>query len=301
MITPFWATIGLSLLVPGALSATSTTSTTSTSTASSSTCTASLITTLCDYPEPADGTAVASSGKSNCWDYCNDNPPCSFVIFVAGNPYLGTGTCWLYPGENFDESKGSTSGCSNPYLSVYDEPVCSSPTTATATASACAATRTPSAVAEVCGYPPPDEVCFYDCYASSGASNCLSICAEADSCSYAVFNPHNENNSQYEGGTCWVYPNGTYNADDTTICSGDAEQYVYKNACPKPSSSSLSSKERASGTGTSTGTATTETGSSAAIDAAASAAVATSSENSGAGLQIFNPAIAVAILLLQAL
>ena len=55
-------------------------------------CEASLITTLCDYKDPLPGTSVASSGKKMCWEYCNENPPCSFVIFAAGNPYTGTGS-----------------------------------------------------------------------------------------------------------------------------------------------------------------------------------------------------------------
>lgn len=57
-----------------------------------SSCTANLITTLCDYKEPGSAFAVASSGKAMCWEYCNEHQPCNFVIFVAGNPYTGTGT-----------------------------------------------------------------------------------------------------------------------------------------------------------------------------------------------------------------
>ncbi|CAI7613488.1 unnamed protein product [Penicillium pancosmium] len=218
-ITPFWASIALSAL-PVALAATESTATTATSTTTSTTsaaasCTASLITELCDYPSPIF--AVASSGRPHCWDYCNAHPPCDFVIFRAGNPYLGTGTCWLYPGQTFDESKGTTD-CS--VLSVYDKPECPTPTT---TAGACVATETPTAVASVCGYPTPDDNCFYTCSASLGAVDCLSQCVEADSCNYVVFNPHNEDNSQYASGSCWMYPNGTYNAADATKCSGDAE------------------------------------------------------------------------------
>lgn len=214
--------------------ATTTTDASATTTSPEPSCTASLVTTLCDYPDPE--LAVASSGKEHCWGYCNKNQPCDFVIFRQGNPYTGTGTCWLYPGKTFDASAGSTSGCSNPYLSVYSKPTCSggSPTTG-----GCAATASPSAVAEVCNYPAPED-CFYTCYASSGAGNCLDICAKADSCAYAVFNPRTESLSPYSSGTCWVYTNGTFDPSAATTCSGKTEQYVYNNACPKAISPSPS-------------------------------------------------------------
>ncbi|KAJ5590160.1 hypothetical protein N7450_004132 [Penicillium hetheringtonii] len=143
-IIPFWATIAL--LAPRVLAdltgSTTTSATSTTSTSSAPSCTASIIDTLCDYPEP-EYYAVASDSRAHCWDYCNDHQPCSFVIFNPGNPYLGDGTCWLYPGENFDKSKAS-SNCSNAYLEVYDKPKCSGGT-ATTTSGACAATATPSA------------------------------------------------------------------------------------------------------------------------------------------------------------
>lgn len=229
--TPFWALIGLALHAPLALAQ-------STGTITPPSCSASLIASLCEYPAPGPEFAVAIDSKDSCLQYCNDHTPCAFVIFAAtGNPSLGTGTCWLYPGQTFDASKGSSTGCGSPYLSVYSQPKCS---VGTATSPSCAATATPSAVASVCGYPEP-ETCFSTCYASSGATNCLSLCADAASCSYAVFNPHNPSNSQYASGTCWVYPNGTYNAASTTTCSGAPQQYVYDNLCPKPSSSASSS------------------------------------------------------------
>jgi hypothetical protein len=171
-------------------------------------------------------------------DYCNQHQPCDFVIFAAGNPYTGTGTCWLYPGESFDESQGSTSGCDNPYLSVYDDLECEGVSTPTTSSGACAATASPSAIASVCGYAPPDDDCFSDCFASSGAASCLSLCAEADACSYAVFNPNNPSNSPYADGNCWVYADGTFDEGAVTDCSGDPEQYVYTNVCPKPSTTS---------------------------------------------------------------
>jgi hypothetical protein len=190
---------------------------------------------FCDYPSPGPD-AVASESRASCWNYCNAHQPCDFVIFVAGNPNTGSGTCWVYPGKTFDASAGST-GCQNPGLFVYSKPVC---TGGSPTSGGCEATASPSAVASVCGYPPPDD-CFYTCSASSGASNCLSQCAKAESCSYAVFNPRNPSNSPYGSGTCWVYTNGTFNAGSTTTCSGKPEQFVYNNVCPKPTPSLSSS------------------------------------------------------------
>ncbi|KAJ0414137.1 hypothetical protein BJY00DRAFT_295606 [Aspergillus carlsbadensis] len=305
-ITPFWASVAL--LAPQALAepeptATSTTSTTSTSAAP--TCTASLIANLCDYPEPGSSFAVASSGRAHCWEYCNNHPPCDFVVFAEGNPYLGVGTCWLYPGETYDESQGTSSGeCQRPYLFVYDKPECSA--SPTSTAGACEATASPSAIASVCGYPTPDEGCFYDCAASSGASHCLSMCAERDACNYVVFNPHNPSNSQYASGTCWMYPNGTYDADAASTCDGEPEQWVYDNVCPKPSPSSSSAS--ASSTSASSSATESSSGTETASNTPGSTAVAaeeatTTDENSApAGLSLTMPlAIGVAMVMWQAL
>ncbi|KAH7392301.1 hypothetical protein DE146DRAFT_662180 [Phaeosphaeria sp. MPI-PUGE-AT-0046c] len=202
-----------------------------------SNCTASLITTLCEYKAPELGTAVASSGYKHCWEYCNAHQPCDFVIFVKGNPYTGTGTCWLYPGEKFDKSLGKE-GCD--YLSVYDKPVCAA-NPATPTSGGCAATASPSAVATICDYPTPDDNCWSTCAASSGASNCLDLCAKSDQCNYAVFNPRTESLSPYSSGTCWMYPNGTYDASKAGKCAGKPEQYVYENPCPKAGSKAAAS------------------------------------------------------------
>ncbi|OQE19132.1 hypothetical protein PENSTE_c016G00740 [Penicillium steckii] len=294
-IIPFWATIAL--LAPRVLAdltgSTTTSPTSTTSTSSAASCTASVVDTLCDYPEP-DYYAVASDSRAHCWDYCNEHQPCEFLIFNPGNPYLGYGTCWLYPGEKFDKSKASTN-CSNPYLEVYDKPKCSGGTPTT-TSGACTATATPSAVASICGYPAPED-CFNTCYASSGAPNCLSLCAEADACSYAVFRA-GDSHSAYAPGTCWVYTNGTYDKDLAGTCSGKPEQYVYDNVCPKKSTASASVSPallRSSGNGTST----TPTGSSAS----AAAASATTSENSApTGLSLGNSLpLGVAVLMWQAL
>ncbi|KAJ5921328.1 hypothetical protein N7466_009654 [Penicillium verhagenii] len=292
--TPFW--VSSALLIPQALAlAASATTSTATSTTAAATCTASLITTLCSYPEPADGTAVASDGSAFCWDYCNANPPCSFVIFRLGDPDNGDGTCWLYPGDTFDASEGTTD-CDDPILSVYDEPVCSTATTtATATTStySCAATETPSAIASVCGYPEPAD-CDSNCYASSGASNCMSICAKADACSYTVFNTHNEDYSPYGDGTCWVYPSGTYDAANATTCTDNVYQYVYDNECPKPSTSSSSSSS-ATGTAGATSGSTTSTNilsdgtDSGSNTTSASTATATSKNSASVGLSLPNP------------
>ncbi|KFA55937.1 hypothetical protein S40293_08851 [Stachybotrys chartarum IBT 40293] len=250
----FWASTAL-LLVPSVLAeSTETSATFSTTTSTAPSCTASLITTLCEYTEPGPEFAVAIESRDSCLDYCNEHPPCDFVIFAAGNPYTGTGTCWVYPGETFDASAGNTD-CGNPYLSVYGKPVCTGTPTATPV---CAATSTPSAITSVCGYPTPDD-CFTGCIASSGAVDCLKSCVEADSCSYVVFNPRNPSNSPYASGTCWVYPNGTYVAEAATSCSEGPEQFVYTNPCPGISSSSsplspatTSGSETASGTSSAT-------------------------------------------------
>ncbi|KAJ5493809.1 hypothetical protein N7463_009896 [Penicillium fimorum] len=304
-IAPFW--VSIALLFPRALAATesiATSATSTTSTATAPTCTSSLITSLCSYPKPDTHFAIASDGRPSCWEYCNAHPPCSFVIFSAGNPYTGVGTCWLYPGETFDESKGS-SDCANPSLSVYSQPVCAGGS-ATTTAGGCAATATPSAIASVCGYPAPGD-CFDSCAASSGASDCLSQCAKADSCSYVVFNPGDSSNSPYVPGSCWMYPNGTFEAGSASTCSDGPEQFVYKNVCPKPSSSSSSHSssvtERSSGTGTSGTNPDTTTRTTSDSTTSAATGSTTSSENSApASLSLINPlAIGVAMSILQAI
>lgn len=197
------------------------------------TCTASLITNLCSYPEPK--IAVASGGKSDCWEYCDSHSPCNFVIFAAGNPHTGTGTCWVYPGETFDASKGTTK-CANDYLSVYNKPVCSGGPTPTA-AVACAATASPSVVAGICDYPTPPGDCKDGCTASSRDVDCLSQCANAPSCNYVVFNPTNEGGWPYGPGSCWMYPKGSFDPSLAKTCIASPKQYVYYNVCPKPSPS----------------------------------------------------------------
>lgn len=251
LYTPFALAQGLRQATGGAPAPTSTT----TSTAPTSTCTASLLTTLCDYPAPAPGTAVAASSKETCWEYCNAHQPCAFVVFARGNPTTGSGTCWLYPGEAFDASKGST-GCD--YLDVYDKPVCEGD--ASPTSGACAATATPSAVAEVCGYPEPEDKCFSSCAASEGAAECLSQCAESD-CAYAIFYTGEDGGSQYGSGTCWRYPDGTFDKSKAGTCTGKTEQYVYENKCPKKAVASVSGATSASASASSsTSTSAAETG-----------------------------------------
>lgn len=262
-----WAPLLALLYAPaGTLAETTTASPTTTDTASTTTtttsdepsCTASLVATLCDYPEPFR--AVASSGRSHCWGYCNENQPCDFVIFLPGNPYLGTGTCWVYPGEKYESGNGTTEGCDNPYLEVYDKPSCEDSPSAT-TSGACAATASPSPVASVCGYSPPED-CFETCAASSGASHCLGLCAQADACAYAVFNPMGETNSPYESGNCWIFREGEYDTGYDDSCGSlPPKQYVYENACPKPkvstttttSSSATSTADNGSSTGNADG------------------------------------------------
>lgn len=274
MIALFWASIAL--LIPAIL-AESTTSTTSTAAATPS-CTSSLITRLCSYPEPGPEFAVASESRSSCWAYCEAHSPCDFVIFNAGNPTTGSGTCWLYPGESFDKNQG-TSDCANPNLYVYSKPECTGGTPTT-TSGACAATETPSAIASVCGYPTPPRGCFDGCTASSGASDCLSQCAQADSCTYVVFNPRNPSGSPYSSGTCWMYPKGAFRAADASECTGDPEQFVYDNKCPKPSSSSSASLSSSS-------TSSSATDGSRGTGVVADAAVSSpTGENSASGLSL---------------
>ena len=217
-------------------------------------CEASLIATLCDYKEPESPFAVASSGKEHCWDYCDRHQPCNYVVFLAGNPHTGVGTCWLYPGEEYDPSAGDEGPCQRAAFSVYDKPTCAGGAAPTKSgAVACEATNSPSPVAEVCDYPPPDKVCFNDCYASSSSSHCLSLCAEKDECAFAIFNALNDAKSPHSSGNCWVYPKGSFDESKAGTCDGKPEQFVYKNVCPKPktkpstSSTTVAPKETGSG------------------------------------------------------
>jgi hypothetical protein len=283
--TPFWASLAL-LCAPTVFAQATGTQVTSTPTSSAAPrCTASLIASLCEYTLPGPEFAVAIESRASCWEYCNAHQPCDFVIFSAGNPYTGTGTCWLYPGKTFDASAGS-SDCRNPTLSVYSKPGCAG---GSPTSGACTATASPSAVASICGYPPPSD-CFMSCVASEGASSCLSQCAKANSCSYAVFNPHNPSNSPYASGTCWIYSNGTYDAGSATTCSGSPEQFVYNNVCPKPSSPSSSTLPPS---------ATVSTNRAEAVGATPSSA--TISKNAApTSLSLSNSlALGIAVLLLQ--
>lgn len=298
-VTPFWVSVNLLSLCALAVSAESVvvSSTSTTSTATAPSCTSSLIASLCSYPEPGPNFAVASDSRASCWDYCNAHPPCNFVIFLAGNPTTGTGTCWLYPGQNFEAAEGS-SDCANPSLSVYSQPVCAGGN-ATTTTGVCAATATPSAIASVCGYPAPSD-CFDDCSASTNASDCLSQCAKADSCSYVVFNPHNPDNSPYASGSCWMYPNGTFNAKSATACTSNPEQFAYNNSCPKPSASSPSLSSSAMGH--SIGSTTTAVNSSNGTAAASSSMESTTKHSASLRLSPTNMwTIGLAIFIWQAL
>ncbi|CEJ90370.1 hypothetical protein VHEMI06159 [[Torrubiella] hemipterigena] len=206
--------------------------------APSATCSAELIGKICDYTKPGSEFSVAAGSKEYCWDYCNAHKPCSFVIFAAGNPYTGTGSCLVYPGESYNPAKASTN-CGNPTYSVYKEPTCTGGTP-TNGPGACAATATPSAVASVCGYPEPSD-CFSTCSASLSASDCLSQCAGKESCNFVVFNPHNPDNTPYSDGSCWMYTEGQFDPKAAKTCKGGPEQFVYTNSCPKPPSGPKSS------------------------------------------------------------
>ncbi|OAA72822.1 hypothetical protein LEL_08606 [Akanthomyces lecanii RCEF 1005] len=261
--TMFWTVAGLiraAAAVPAQASSETPTPTTS---GPAPTCTAALVTKLCDYPQPGPDFAKAYD-KESCWQYCNRHGPCNFVIFAAGNPNTGSGTCWLYPGETFDASKGRESGCANPYLSVYDKPTCTggaSTGPGNGVPSQCsAAVATPSSQAEICGYPTPPDGCFAGCAASRSASECLAQCAKADACSYVVFNPGNPSKSPYSSGNCWMYPEGTYDSSKGETCSGKPDQYVYNNTCPRPSPTTSKASSSTGGTGHADGTMVNKAG-----------------------------------------
>lgn len=240
--TVFWTVSGLvgAAAAVSAQASSETPSPTTTTASPAASCTAALVTKLCDYPSPGPEFAVAANTES-CWQYCNAHGPCNFVIFAAGNPNTGSGTCLLYPGEAFDATKGEDgSSCANPYLSVYGKPTCTGggggPSAGPGVPSQCsAAVATPSALAEACGYPTPPDGCFSSCTAAGSASECLAQCARAAACSYVVFNPGNPSKSPYSSGSCWMYPEGTYDGSKAGTCSGKPDQYVYNNTCPRPS------------------------------------------------------------------
>ncbi|OBT57317.1 hypothetical protein VE04_01748 [Pseudogymnoascus sp. 24MN13] len=215
---PFW--VSIALLVPRALAAPADSS----AAAAAPSCTASLITSLCDYPSAGPEFSVAISSRASCWEYCNDHPPCNFAIFFAG--YLVHRQWRLLAGWRLRRD------------------------------------ASPSAVASVCGYPTPPDNCQSSCYASSGSAHCLSICAKADSCNYAIFKAMSESKSPYSAGSCWIYTEGKFNPGLATACTGSPDQFVYNNldnVCPKPSptSSSLASSATAHSSGTGTASATT--------------------------------------------
>lgn len=255
--TTFWAIAGLA-----ATAAAQDAPATTTAAGPAPSCTANLITTLCDYPEPELDFAVAAD-RASCWAYCVEHTDCQFVVFSEGNPYTGSGTCWLYPGQSFDASKGKDGGsCSHPWAFVYDTPKCSGlpPSYADSVPSQCsAAVAKPSPIAEVCGYPAPPGNCFYDCAAVENASQCLSLCAKKDSCNYAVFNAQSDSKSPYRMGNCWMYTEGSFDSKAGKACSGKTEQYVYKNTCPRPPpTSTLASLASSTAVGASAGSKTGE-------------------------------------------
>lgn len=234
-ITPLAASLALLQASTAVAQATTTTA------AARPSCTATLISSFCTYPEPGPEFAIAADGAESCWQYCNANQPCDFVIFAGANPTTNTGTCWVYPGQQFD-ADASTNTCGSPHLDAYSKPVCVPPNDATPSSTAvaaCAATASPSAIAEVCGYPAPGD-CFEGCTASTGASDCLSQCASAADCAYVVFNARNPSNSAFASGTCWMYTSGSYDAGLVAACDG-TQQFVYENKCPKPSPAPASS------------------------------------------------------------
>ncbi|KAH7028027.1 uncharacterized protein B0I36DRAFT_246458 [Microdochium trichocladiopsis] len=237
----------------------------STTTTSASSCTAPLIAELCDYPPPENAGyfAIAASGPSTCWEHCAKNAPCNFSVFLLNNPYTGTGTCWMYPGQSYNPAAGQADGCTRKSLSVYGQPTCSDPEQpigGTNTAPpACAATASPSPVAKICDYPPPPDGCFNSCAASASSAACLSQCAQSDSCAFAIFNPGNEPLDPNYSGNCWMYPEGAvFDPKLAGTCKGDKpEQYVYQNTCPKIVKPSPSSSSEGGGGGAAGGASPT--------------------------------------------
>ncbi|KAJ2976103.1 hypothetical protein NQ176_g5144 [Zarea fungicola] len=169
------------------------------------TCTAKLSTKLCDY-DKSNLLAAAAGSRNGCWSLCDSEKygPCSFVIFLPGNPYLGTGTCWLYPGDKFDSTKGTDQGCGSPFLEVYDKPSCTGgpakPSVVCPAATGPSPVASPSPVAAICGYEAPENDCWDSCYASSGSTDCLNLCGKADDCEFAIFNALNEPKSPWMSG-----------------------------------------------------------------------------------------------------
>lgn len=292
-----------------------------TTTSNPQTCSAPLITRLCEYKEPDVEFAVAED-TPGCWEYCHNNPPCDFAIFKVGNPYTGQGTCWLYPGEQFDPSQGKADGCGDKLVYVYGKPQCSGGSGSGNTSGGgkptptseytCAATESPSAIASICGYPEPGGNCFDGCVASSGASDCLSICAKSESCDVVIFNPHNPDDSPYSDGSCWKLPK--YDPKLSKTCKGKPEQFVYENKCPKPphppSATKTSGSKATNAPGSSGGSGGSNSGGSGNAGASGSAGATasgkpgavTNNQSMASGLSAnYALAIGIAALVLQAL
>lgn len=75
-----------------------------------------------------------------------------------------------------------------------------------------------------------------------------------------------------------MYPRGAFRAGDAAECTGEPEQFVYDNKCPKPSSSSTASASESS-------SSSSATDGSSGTGIVADAAVSTpTGENSASGL-----------------
>lgn len=97
-----------------------------------------------------------------------------------------------------------------------------------------------------------------------------------------------------------MYSNGTFDAGSASECSGDPEQFVYENPCPKPSAAASASASSSSSPSSSSAT----DGSGDTAVAASAAESSPTGENSASrgfsitGMHIL--AMAVAVLVWQA-
>lgn len=222
------------------------------------TCTANLVTKVCGYENTV--LAAAEGSREGCYELCDSEKygPCKFAIFSPGNPYLGDGTCWLYPDESFDPAKEQDKGCGNPYLEVYDKITCQNNPKQTPTA-LCPAAASPTPVAKVCGYKAPED-CDTTCIVSTGQTDCLNRCATADECAYVVFYTNNDAKSPWMSGNCWIYKDGKFDPKAVTACKDKPDQYVFDPACPKVTKTATASAAKETGSAAS-GSAAHETGS----------------------------------------
>ncbi|KAH7303174.1 hypothetical protein B0I35DRAFT_447084 [Stachybotrys elegans] len=197
-------------------------------------CQAELLAERCMYDMP-DQEDLIVSDFDFCMAYCHRSSDCNYFIWTGDMTLSGVHQCWLYPGEEYDERSGSIGSCGE---FVYDKPhtcegypaedYCAVP-----------ADLDELVIADmVCGYPAPDD-CGDNCQVTTDARKCLDLCADADECNYAVFNPSSASGLLEDSGDCWIYSNGTYDNTLVEMCGSNISQYIFKNPCitlPDPSS-----------------------------------------------------------------